>query len=445
MSWYHKLIRPKVGIREDGIGLVHRGMFGKNDNEPQDISLQQQYDNAYNNYPLVAAAIDIQCEQAVQDFYFEGPNSRKLANLADKLNLGNEFYKVCKCGLKNGNCWVEFPKNKKKQIVSMKILDPKTMTAYRTNTGNVIGHSQEINGMNKVLWGSTGDATKDSQFQKRRPLSDIVHFKFNSLNSEKYGSSLIHPVLPMLDIKDRIESSLKVIVQRYAAPIIHAQVGDETHVPSEDDMTDAESQLEDIYADTEYVTSYLVKMSVLGFEGKGLNLEPILMHIDNQIVTGLQTPLVLLGRGEGTDKAVAEVQLRSFTRHIKCIQRVLKIEFEDKVIVGQGLGTSKDKLVWDIVEEREKELEIDMIRGLKKDGIITAQKANDLLPEKYREKLPEHMRGDNPLNPFLGQTGRAFGQQDQYPFQQGANKIKDNATDPTKKRDNKSDIEVPVK
>jgi len=433
--------RPKAGIAEAGIGLVclPSETHGKKvDEAPQSISLQQKYNNAYDNFPLVAATVDITCEQVVQKYHFEGPNSESLQKWCDKFNQGDAFYRICKSMLRNGNCWIEYPK-KGGKMVEQKILDPKWMVTYRTKTGEVIGHAQVIDGMTKVLWGTTGDGTKDSGFKKRRKLADVVHFKFNALNSDKYGTSLIHPCLAMLDVKDRVESDLKTIVRRYAAPIIHAQVGDEMHPPSADDMSSAENTLEDIYADTEYVTSYLVKLTTLEFKGKGLDVGPIIQHVDNQIVTGLQTPLVLLGRGEGTDRAVAEVQLRSFGRHIKSIQRQIKIQFEDKVIVGQGLGGKNDKLIWDFAEEREKVEEIDLIRGLKKDGIITAQKANELLPPKYEEKLPEHL-----VNPQMGmgfgneQTGKAPGQQNQYQYQQGPNSIKDNANDPTKVRKEKT-------
>ena len=44
---------------------------------------------------------------------------------------------------------------------------------------------------------------------------------------------------------------------------------------------------------------------------------------------------------------------------------------------------------------------MDIIIKLKQSGIITAQKANDLLPEEFQEKLPEM-----PEFPVMGQTGK---------------------------------------
>ena len=441
--------KAKLGIKEAGIGILARNNsfdVGGIDNEEQNISIQQRYNNSYNNFPIIAGAIDITAEQAIQNFYFEGSDKEKCEKFADDHNLGVVFYSLCKHLLRNGNCWIEFPK-KGEEIIEVKMIDPVTMTTWRMKTGEVIGHSQNIDLSKRVLWGTTGDATKDAQFSKRAKLSDIAHFTFNKFGGDKYGNSIIHPVLPLLNIKDRIESDLMVIVRRYAAPIIHAQVGDETHLPSNDDITTVKNGLKDIYADTEYVTNFLTKMSVIGFEGKALRLGEITKHIDSQIIAGLQVPAVLLGLGEGTNKAVAEVQLRSFGRHIKSIQRQMKTQFEDMVIVKQ-MGLNPDnKLIWGEAEEREYEIGMDIIRGLVTDGLITPQKANDLLPPKFHEELPEEMKTKNPM---MAQAERSQAQ-NQKPFQKGADKIKDNPTDPTLKqkepgqRRTKTDKEIPVK
>ena len=60
---------------------------------------------------------------------------------------------------------------------------------------------------------------------------------------------------------------------------------------------------------------------------------------------GLQTPWVSLGMTEGIDRTTAESQMETFGRHIKCIQRSIKNDFEDKIIVGQDLGTKEDKMM----------------------------------------------------------------------------------------------------
>lgn len=424
--------KPKVGISEAGIGLVSKGNAwntGKVDDSEQNVSLQEQYNNAYNNFPVVAASIDTTAEEVVQDYYFEGPNSDKLDEFADKFNLGHKFYLIAKLLLKNGNAWVEFPKSGNGQIEDVKILDPLYMRTWRYVDGEVIGHTQE--GIKwKILWGKTGSTSKNNKYDKSGKLKDIVHFKFNALHNEKYGNSIIHPCLPLLKIKDRIESDTKTIVTRYAAPIMHVKVGDENHLPSDDDIENVKTEVKDIYSDTEYVTNPFTEITPLGFEGKAMRLGELMERVDMNIISGLQTPAVLIDMGSSSTES-AEVQLRKFGRHVKAIQRILKIEFEDKVIVGQEIGTKKDKLMWGSVEEREEEVDFDILRGLVKDGLITPQKANSLLPPDYNEELPEV------VNPPIGGPGNP---QDQTPFQKGGDKVKENPNNPKKIQRNEHDV-----
>ena len=420
------LIKEKIiGLKKAGIGLVSKSSvwdMDKKDDEPQDVSLQQQYDNAYNNFPIITSSIDATTDLVVQDFYFEGPNSDKLKKWADKINLGYLFHLIVKHGMKNGNLWVEFANTD-----SPKPVDPKSMITFRKATGEVVGHAQDIDGRKIALWGTTGDEGKDEDYPKSLKLKNMVHFKFNCLASDKYGNSLIHPVLPLLRIKEQIESDLKIIVRRYAAPIIHVKVGDETHLPDNADITTIKGEVKDIYADTEYVTNYLTDMKVLGFEGKALTMDGILKHIDSNILAGLQYPGNLLGLQEG-DKQDSETRLRALGRRVKALQRQLKIEFEDKVIKGLDLGNENDKVIFGDAEEREWEIDVDILRGLVTDGLVTPQKANSLLPPEFQEKLPP------PIQVTSQPIGSPGHPQDQTPYQKGADKDKDNPTDPTKKQ-----------
>ncbi len=433
---------PKLGLKESGIGLVSRGsnMFGMGlDDDTQDATLQQQYINAYNNFPMISGGIDMTAEQAVQDHYFKGTNSDKLSKWAEIVNLPQKLLIIAKHMLINGNIWAELPNPRE-----LKLLDPRTMQTYRKLNGTVIGHSQSINDIDKVIWGTTGDSNKDKTFKKRAPFVNIVHFKFNCLAGEKYGNSIIHSSLSLLSVKDSMESDLKVITRRYSAPIIHAKVGDEMHLPTETDLSNIRTKLQDIYSDTEYVTNFLTELKVLGFEGKALKVDTLLKHVDSNILRGLETFESAPGY-DVSDKGSDEVNLRKLGRHVKALQRAIKAEFEDNIIVARGLGSINDELIWGTAEEREWEIEVDVIRGLVKDGILTPQKANGLLPPKYHDKLPSPDMGLT-----TGQT-KVSGNQNQTNFQKGSDKIKDNPTDPTLKqkepnqRRNKTDREIPIK
>lgn len=360
------------------------------DNESEDArrKLLKKFKRAYERVPLINSIIDVQTDQAVQEFYFEGPNSEKLEKFRKKQNLMDYFHKTVQGLLIYGDAFTEVVKDGN-EIDKLKILNPIWMNVHREPSGDTIGFSQTIGDKKLVLWGSTGDKKKDEKYKERIPEFDnIIHIKHRALPSAKYGMSVIQPLLPMLNQKIEMEDELKDLIHKYVAPLIHATVGSDEMPAQEADVSDVAEKLQDLTNQSEVTTSHLVDLEVKAFEQKGMDVETPLAHVEKQIITGGHVPPVLLGR-EGDQNKSAQIQLRSFGRYIKSLQREVKYAFEDKIILGQDLGNEEDELMWGSVEEREWEIDTDIIRGLVTDGIITPQKANDLLPPKYNEDLPD--------------------------------------------------------
>lgn len=425
------------GIKEAGLGLVPKGRqdsvesntTAKKETFFEDEDEIDKYEHAYRNCVNVGTGIDTQAEQAVQDFYFEGPNAKELELWADTVNLGLWMIKSTKRMLKHGKCYGELvdlnKREKYKEFKSKlnnpldpnKLLPTKTMGMIKNLTSLDPSHFLQRTDLNKkIYWGGRAPV-KYPDAKKAGDLKDIYYFEWNE------GMSIIHSSLLLVQIKDHMEMDMPTIVRRYVAPIIDLSVGDESNQPSDDDIDDVRSEVEDIYADTEFVHSYLVKPQVLGFQGKMVDTSHLFLHVDNNIEKGIQTPLDLFFGSGAADKG-AETKLRNFGRHIKHIQRVMKANVEDQII-KRMVGNEDNNIVWGFAEEREKEMEIDIIRGLKTDGIITPQKANDLLPKRYQEDLPENLK-DPQKAAMAGMNGD--------PQNKGADgmKARHNKTDPTK-------------
>ena len=442
------------GIGEAGLGLVPINKVSetppqfqpskKSEEFFEDESEITKYDRAYKNCGRVGTSIDNTAEQVVQSFNFDGPQSKQLDKWADDINLGLWMVEVVQTMLKHGKCYGELVSIDKKIFKDMlksklknpldpnKILATASMGYIKPKTDIKPSHYLQKDGTdNKTFWGGRAPE-KYPQAKKGGKLEDIYRFVWNG------GLSIIHSSLVLVTTKDSMETDLPIITKRYVAPIIDLEVGNEDNQPDEDDINAVKTQVEDIYADTEFVHSYLVKSKVLGFQGKLVDTSPLFMHIDNNIEVGMQTPLDLFyGKGEGGKGA--DTKSRNYGRHIKHIQRILKANIEDQ-IVSRMTGNRENKLIWGYAEEREKEMEIDIVRGLKTDGIITPQKANELLPEKYHEELPEDFGEEN--------------DKERTPDAEGANALKDRhgKTDPTKstqlekgKRLDKKDKSVTLK
>jgi len=417
-------------VKEGGMALVKTSSsrsktLTEDTSDDQRVEKNKQFKRAYERIPLVTAIIDVQADQTVQEFFFEGPNEEKLTKFGDKNNLMRFFHRVTKSMLLYGNAYVEIVK-KGEEVEEMKVLDPVWMKVYRKPTGDVIGYGQIIQNKEEVLWGTTGDSQENSKFKKHvSKIDDIAHFRYNVLGSEAYGRSVLEPLMTSLFAKVDMEKDLKNVIFKYVAPLIWAKCGNDQFPANQPIIDTIAGTLKDLSSKSEISTTHLVELSVLDFQAKGMDIKTPIDHIEQQIVTGGQVPPILLGRASDSGDKQAEVQLRNFGRHIKSIQRELKYEFEDNIIVKAGIGTEEDKLIWAKADEREWEIDVDIIRGLVTDGVLSPQKANDLLPPRFRETLPKlDLMNQNDSGPGGVQSPRAS---------QGKNtKVKDNPNNPTK-------------
>jgi len=197
------------------------------DNISERVAKFQKLKRAYERVPLITAIIDVQADQAVQNFFFDGPNKKSITEFADKVNLMRFFHRIVKSMLLYGNAYVEIVK-KGKDIEELKILNSIWIDTWRKNTGEVTGFTQTINGKETVLWGTTGSTDMDAKFSKRtKSIESIAHFKYNVLGSEKYGNSIISPTLSALQAKLDVEMDLKKVIHKYVAPLIWAKVGND--------------------------------------------------------------------------------------------------------------------------------------------------------------------------------------------------------------------------
>lgn len=375
--------------------------------EAKDQGLWQKYSRAYHNIPIVTAGIDVTVDNAIRTFYITGNNEQfvnDITELVAKFNLDEFFYNVAKQMLIYGNSFVEIVTGSN-GIADMKILPPIMMYVNRDEKGNFTKNQNDA-----YLQYLPHDPMNPIPFS----TDEIVHFKWNPIGETAYGNSIIHPLLTILQIKVNTEANLDVILDRYAAPLMHFKVGTPERPASQPEIDNLSSDLVDIQADTELVTDDRVESKVLGSEGKAMNLAPPLNYVENQVVSGLQTPLVLLGRGD-TDRAVAETQLEMFDRKAKILQRIIKRIVETQIFLVQleSLHSSIDmeelpELTWGEPEQRQSREDIQLLIALNAGGIITPQKANSLLPKEYQEELPEELK--NPQKFQADQADKAMRQ-----------------------------------
>ena len=459
--------RFKRKVTEAGQALVVKGgnnvstVLIDNISDDQRVEEFKVYERAYTRVPLITAIIDVTANQVVQDFFFEdsgellkdakkakgdtkeaiilnelpkNQGAEDLNKWADKINLSQFFHKMTKSMLIYGNGYCEIIKEGD-EVTQLKVIDSKWITVYREPTGDIMGYGQIIEKKHFVLWGTTGDKQIDKKFETHISKLDnqIAHFKHNVLGGDKYGMSIIKPLIPTLNSKLDMEENLKKVIFKYVAPLIVATVGNNDFPANPTAVADISNTLKDLQAESELTVSHLVDLKVLDFNAKGMDIATPMNHMDQQIITGGQVPPVLLSLTEKSDASDADVGIRGFGRRIKSIQREIANEFEDNIIVPLGLGTEDMKLKWEKTDERDWEVDVDILRGLVTDGILSPQKANDLMPPKYKEILPDPVEQAAKMAAATGANQGPPGENGPRPTQKKDGKtVKDNPNNPTK-------------
>jgi len=120
----------KEQTKNTGIALVSKsgnGSFWSTEGEETGrVANWAWYRQAYENVPLINAIINVQTDQVVQEFYFEGSNSEKLEKWADDVNLMQFFHKVTKNLLIYGNGFAELI-SEGNIISKLKLINPEWM------------------------------------------------------------------------------------------------------------------------------------------------------------------------------------------------------------------------------------------------------------------------------------------------------------------------------
>ena len=374
--------------------------------EDGDVKNWKTYKTIYDTFAPVRTAIDVTSDFTVQhmsvvsrvDELELGENKDNavviISDLLDKFGFNGLVHKICTNLLIYGNCFVEIGTDEG-GISELKVIPTQTMRMNIDKYGNLV--------KGKAYIQKTAD-NKEITFSE----DEIVHFSFNAPHSGTYGQSLIKPLVCEINTLNNMVDLSKVVVKKYAAPLIHVKVGDlATELfPVQEDIDQWSSDIEDLDANQDIVTGPEVDLKPIGFEGKALDLSKILKLLFDNLIIGLKVPRDLLGLSEGSNKAQADTTYEAFRTRIKILQRNIARTVELKIFQIQldliwknaeiKEAVDKDKgfiaetyeipeIIWEEAESEDEKERIDMILKLKEKGLLSLNKAIELLPEEFRE------------------------------------------------------------
>lgn len=215
-----------------------------------------------------------------------------------------------------GNAYLEivYSKTDKNKVVDLALIDPKTISFKKRGNGEIdFDESGNIKGYVQKVNAKTVDLSPDQ----------IIHFRINTIADSLTGTGIIEPLIKVIEAKRNIEIGLAEAVYRHGFPQFHVKLGDSDHQPTTDQVTEESEKYKRINSKSEFVTPYYYDIKLL--EAPSLKGgESYLKYFIDQIVAGTGVPQsILLGTGEGSNRATSFTQQQNFFLYIGGVQMLL--------------------------------------------------------------------------------------------------------------------------
>ncbi|GEM_PF-4836998 len=215
-----------------------------------------------------------------------------------------------------GNAYLEivYSRTDNKKVVSLALIDPKTITFKKKSTGELdLDESGNITGFIQTV---------NAKKIELNP-TQIIHFRINTIADSLTGTGIIEPLAKIIEAKRNIEIGLAEAVYRHGFPQFHVKLGDNDHQPTSEQVTEESEKYKRINSKSEFVTPYYYDIKVL--EAPGLKGgESYLKYFIDQIVAGTGVPqTILLGSGEFSNRSSSVSQQENFFLYIAGIQTLV--------------------------------------------------------------------------------------------------------------------------
>ncbi len=261
-------------------------------------------------------------------------------------------------------------------IVDLKMVHPKTIDFKRDASKKI---EFDTNGRPvKYVQNLGGIGTKEIPL----PIESIMHLGYFFIGDELLSNSLYQSIADSIHRELNIEWSIAESIWRNAWPRLDFTVGTIDNPPTEDQITFISNEVEDLNAKNEFVHGPEVSVTVLEPRSPA-SFDSFSKTFLRAIVSGTGVPeVLLLGNGEGTNKATADVQAREFQAEIENMQISIKHEVETKLFkkLAELRGWSEiPKLEWNEMLEEEQAVKTGWVVTLLKNGVITIPESRELM------------------------------------------------------------------
>lgn len=163
-------------------------------------------------------------------------------------------------------------------------------------------------------------------------LDRVAHLKYNQIGDELLGMSTLEPIFKTAERLMKIEEGITQGILTHGNPLHDVIVGDESHPPTKEMIDNVANEVIGLNSKSEYVHPPWIRVGQIeSFSlGKAPNyMQPYITAI--AAATGVPE-FILLGRGEGTNKATAQTMIQFIHQTIEPLQQAQALYFEEKIL-----------------------------------------------------------------------------------------------------------------
>jgi hypothetical protein len=263
----------------------------------------------------------------------------------------------------------------KTAVAGLYLLDPKRMDYKKKQVaGKWLLDLDDFNRpkgyvQHKADW----DGNDPNQGIQYRP-EEIIQFTMRRLGDSLDGVGLIEPQYKNTHEKINIEEALAEAIWRIGFPLLIQYCGDMEHEPGPQDIKDSNKKLKKVYNKTVLSLPYYRKLELLTTKIENM-AENLKHYIRNQVAAFGLPEALLLGTGEGTNRATLTELTSIGAKHLANIHSSIARGYSQKIfsrMLGLGQITKPVTITFQKLKSDERYQQVDSITKLLDSGAITA-------------------------------------------------------------------------
>ena len=296
-------------------------------------------------------------------------------------------------------------------IGNLSIIDPKSM-GYKMKHGKngeeVIDLDENGNPVGYVQTNGTG-MNEGTAFTP----DEILKMDLRRIADSLDGIGILEPIHRMTVIKMNIEEALGEALYKIGFPLFVQVCGDAEHEPSLNDIATVAAGMKNINHKTDIAIPYYRDLKVLAPDVSAIRMD-LNYYIEQQIAALGIPKALIMGTGEGTNRATLEEMTDAGARHINAIHRVIANAFNNQIfkrMLEAGQISSVVTIKFNPIKVSEGFEKINTIIGAVAGGVMTPDAELEDYIREYLElpKRTGEFKPQSPSDQFVNDVGDAIG------------------------------------